>query len=254
MMLFNSRKNKELMTTEVANVHYMTRMSGGKHWSLRLRRGLTLTLTDIAGGANVGLVMYNAMNLLERYNAPDTLKSQHTFHLTQGHCLYSDMGRVMASITHDTAGGHETVCGNSSATQVSDYFGSRTYQNDRNEWHQNGQDSFLIELSKYGLGRSDLPANINLFNKCVIDNDGGISLNEANLIPGRSVTLRIELDCLILLHTCPHPLLASGSYPKSEVSLEIADAPEITEDDECFNSCDENKRGFENNRIYHLGY
>jgi uncharacterized protein len=28
-------------------------------------------------------------NLLERYNAPETLKRQHTFKLTAGHCLYS---------------------------------------------------------------------------------------------------------------------------------------------------------------------
>lgn len=241
------------MTQDTTNMHYSTTMSGGKHWSLRLRRGLTLKLIDEKGGANVGLVMYNALNLLERYNAPDTLKSQHTFHLTQGHCLYSDMGRVMASIIHDSANGHETVCGNSSPRYVSDQFGGRNYQTDRNEWHQNGQDAFLVELSKYGLARSDLPANINFFNKCLIDNEGGISLQESNLAAKRSVTLRIEMDVLLLLHTCPHPLTKSEMYPDSEVSLVIADASAMAEDDECLNSCEENQRGFENNRIYHLG-
>ncbi len=52
-----------------------------------------MRLVDINGGANVGMLLYNPYNLLERYNAPDTLKCQHTFKLTRGHCLYSDMGQ-----------------------------------------------------------------------------------------------------------------------------------------------------------------
>jgi len=52
-----------------------------------MRSGSALTLTDVEGGANVGLLFYNPENLLERHNAPDTLKCQHTFRLTAGHCL-----------------------------------------------------------------------------------------------------------------------------------------------------------------------
>ncbi len=242
------------MTETLENTHYSTRMSVGKHWSLRLRRGLSLKISDLKGCANVGMVLYNSMNLLERYNAPDTLKCQHTFHLTQGHCLYSDMGRIMASIVYDDADGHESICGNTSALQIANQYGARDYQNDRNDWYQNGQDAFLVELAKYGLDRSDLPANINFFNKCVIGGDGGISLSESNLNAGRSIVLRFEMDCLVVLHTCPHALLKSSEYPQGEVSLEISDAPSVEHDDQCMNSCDENKRGFENNRIYHLGF
>ena len=67
-------------------------IDGGKHWSLALAAGTSMTLVDVGGGANVGMIFYNPHNLLERYNMPDTLKCQHTFKLTRGHCLYSDMG------------------------------------------------------------------------------------------------------------------------------------------------------------------
>ena len=156
--------------------HYQTRLSTGKHWSLIIRRGVVLRLTDVGGGVNAGMVLFNANDHLERYNAPDTLKCQHTFHLRQGNCLYSDMGRIMASVIEDTAGGHDTVCGNSHRQQVDEQYGRRDYQNDRNEWHQNGHDAFLVELAKYGLTRRDLPANINWFSQCAVDADGGISL------------------------------------------------------------------------------
>jgi len=79
-------------------------LPGAKHWSMMLPRNSRLRLTDVEGGANVGMLFFNPINLLERYNAPDTLKCQHTFKLTKGHCLYSDMGRIFCSIVADDFG------------------------------------------------------------------------------------------------------------------------------------------------------
>ena len=69
---------------------------GGAHWSLTIKADHVLRLIDRDGGANVGMLFYNPHNLLERYNAPDTLKCQHTLKLTRGHCLYSDMAASSA--------------------------------------------------------------------------------------------------------------------------------------------------------------
>jgi urea carboxylase-associated protein 2 len=237
----------------VSAPHYQTSIGVGKHWSLRLRRGLSLQLTDRLGSANVAMVFYNTDNLLERYNAPDTLKCQHTFHLTQGHCLYSDMGRVMASITTDTAGGHESICGNSNLGSIETRFGPRSYQEDRNQWRQNGQDAFLVELAKYGLGRADLPSNVNWFNRCSIKDNGDIALDTQMVKADRTVNLRIDMDCLVVLHTCPHPLLIGRTYPEMQIDITLADAQPLRDDDECMNSCEENRRGFANNRLYYLG-
>ncbi|MEO8603982.1 MAG: DUF1989 domain-containing protein, partial [bacterium] len=65
-------------------VLYEETIDGGKHWSFVLRRGTGMRLVDLEGGANVGMLFYNPSNPLERYNAPDTLKCQHTFKLTRG--------------------------------------------------------------------------------------------------------------------------------------------------------------------------
>jgi urea carboxylase-associated protein 2 len=240
-------------SSNTPSVLYNTDLSSGKHWSLRLRRGLSLQMIDKIGTANVGMVFYNPHNLLERYNAPDTLKCQHTFHLTQGHCLYSDMGRIMASITRDTAGGHESICGNSHRESVEARFGQRSYQNDRNNWYQNGTDAILVELSKYGLDKADLPSNINWFNRCSIKDTGDIVLEDQGSGAQRIVHLRIEMDCLVILHTCPHPMLHTASYPEMQVNISLCEAAPVHDEDECLNSCEENRRGFANNRLYHLG-
>ena len=233
--------------------NYTTEIAAGGHWSLELRRGTQLTLRDLSGGSNVGMLFYNPRNLLERYNAPDTLKCQHTFKLNQGHCLYSDMGRIFASITADSHDWHDTVCGNSHASHIAEKWGARNYQMHRNDWHQNGYDAFLVELAKYGLGAADMAANINWFSKVVTDAEGNMALAPSSSRIGDSVTLRFEMDTLVVLHSCPHPYNSAAHYPKHRIGIELAVAPSVAEDDECLNHCPENRRGFANNALYYLG-
>jgi len=37
---------------------YKDTLPGGKHWSLTMRRGTLLKLTDVEGGANAGMLSY----------------------------------------------------------------------------------------------------------------------------------------------------------------------------------------------------
>lgn len=228
---------------------YQTLLPAGSHWSLVMRSGTALTLTDIEGGANVGLLFYNPENLLERYNAPDTLKCQHTFRLTAGHCLYSDMGRIFCGIEQDSFGWHETVCGTLNAQQTAARFGVSDYQEARNLRHQNGYDSFLTELAKYGLGQRDMAACLNLFAQVRADDHGTLKLEKQGA-PGASVRLRFAMDTLVILHTCPHPLSSASDYPRQPVQIEL-DAQRAPLPDICLQR-GENQRGLRNNALYQL--
>jgi len=234
---------------------YQTLIEGGKHWSLTVRSGTLLRLTDKDGGANVGMLFYNPHNTLERYNAPDTLKCQHTFKLTKGHCLYSDMGRIFCSIVEDTHGWHDTVCGNSTQRSVAVRWGEQNYQARRNDWTQNGHDAFLVEGGKYGMGRRDLAANVNWFSKVSAADDGALRFDPAQGAAGAFVELRFEMDTLVLLHTCPHPLNPAPEYPRKPLAIRLSKAEPVAADDFCMNSRQENIRGFANNELYRLcGY
>ena len=229
---------------------YETLIEGGKHWSLTLRAGTQLRLIDRSGGANVGMLFYNPQNPQERYNAPDTLKCQHTFKLSKGHCLYSDMGRIFCSITEDTVGWHDTVCGNANRELVARRWGEKSYQESRNDWTQNGHDAFLVEGGKYGLGRRDLAANLNWFSKVSIAEDGAMLFDPDNSRAGSFVDLRFEMNSLVLLHTCPHPLSSSVHYPRHPVALQLSNAAPAPTDDYCRNFRPENARGFANTELY----
>jgi uncharacterized protein YcgI (DUF1989 family) len=102
---------------------------------------------------------------LERFNMPDSLKAQHSAFLSQGHVLYSDLGRVMASIVRDDHGWNDVLCGPSTAEQIEQHYGIQTFQDARNQMYQNGLDSLLVEMTKFGLAQQDLSATLNLFSK-----------------------------------------------------------------------------------------
>lgn len=229
---------------------YQETIAGASHWSMVIPAGEILSITDLQGGANVSMLFYNPKNLLERYNAPDTLKCQHTFKLTQGHCLYSDMGRIFCSIIRDDTNWIDTVGGVANKQKVQNKWGTRNYQSDRNAWLQNGYDSLLVEVAKYGLGKRDLAANLNIFSKVKSDDAGQLSFVADHSKAGDTVELRFEMETLVVLSTCPHPMNDAAEYPHLPVRLDISKAAAITAEDQCLNSSAENGRGFENNRRY----
>ncbi len=60
------------------------RMPGGYHWSGLVRRGNSLRITTLGPQANVSALFYNFEDRAERYNMPDTLKSQSTAYICKG--------------------------------------------------------------------------------------------------------------------------------------------------------------------------
>ena len=224
----------------------------GAHWSGVLRRGVTLRLTDIDGGANVSALFYNQEEKLERYNMADTLKGQHTAFLTAGNVCHSDMGRVLCSITADTCGWHDTISGLSNSAIIEAKYGISNYQEARNDRYQNGYDSLINELGKYGLGRRDLVSNINFFSKVVADAEGNMRFVAGNSQAGDRVDLRFEMDCLVVLATAPHPLDTAPGYSAKPVRLSAIHTGPAPVDDACRNACGENRRAFINTERYYL--
>jgi urea carboxylase-associated protein 2 len=216
----------------------------GATWSHVLKRGTALTLRDTEGGGNVGAIFYNAANPTERYNMPDTLKAQHIARLTSGTVLFSDMGRVLCSITRDTVGWHDPLSGCSNAALVRELYGEARYQEHRNDCFRNAWDGFRIELAKYGLSARDMAAPVNFFSRVVVDATGEMRFVPGNSAPGATVELRAEMNVLTILNTCQHPLDPNPVYAPKPVTVTIRRAPPPLPDDPCRVSCPENERGF----------
>jgi hypothetical protein len=238
------------MTTET--LLFEEHLPGGGMWSGVLRRHTTLRLTDLEGGANVGLMAYRAAQPLDRLNLPDTLKAQYTAKLTHGHVLMSDMGHALLSITADSVGWHDPLAGHGNAEHVRAKYGERNYQVARNDWYRNAHDNFLIELGKHGLGARDLVANVNFFSRVDVDAEGRMKFHAGNSHAGATVDLRAETDVLVVLNTCAHPLEPSKEYAPKAVKLEFWRTPAPGADDFCRNFREENRRALALTERLHL--
>ena len=227
-------------------------LPGGAAWSATVKRGRTLRLTALAPGANVSLICFNRHDLVDRYNMADTLKGQHTSKLTTGYILVSDMGRAMLSITGDTLGWHDPLGGHDTAALVQKKWGDKNYQTARNDWHRNSHDHFLIELAKYGLNARDLVANVNFFSKVSADADGRLHFQPDHSKTGDFIDLRAEIDLLVILTTCHHPLDHAPAYDPKPIRLQLYRSDPPASDDYCRTYRPENERAFYNSEFLSL--
>jgi len=245
----------EATTPEELQTVYREQLRGGQMWSRIVRRGQLLTLADVEGGATPAALFYNAHQPLERYNMPDTLKAQHTARLTRGHVLYSDMGRILLSLVEDDAGWHDTITGHMSREASQRKFGSGSFQKLRNEFFHDTRSNFLVELGKHGLGARDLVPNVNFFTKVVADASGDLTFVPTTAA-GQHVTLRAEMDVLVVLSNTPHALDPRTEYAPRPLLVSIARGASrsvrVAQDDVCRSHCEQNARGFLLTEDYNL--
>lgn len=227
-------------------------MPGGGHRSFILKRGQVLRLTDVEGGANVSLMLLNAHQPSERLNLPDTLKGQHTFRLTAGHCLVSDMGRVLAAIVSDSCGWHDSVGGVLNADEARAKYGSGRYQELRNGFFRNGTDNLLVEMGKWNLDLQDLLMVVNLFSKVTVDADGAFHFVPGNAKPGDHVALYAPMDTLVVLTALQHPMDPNPQYAPRPVQLAWFASHSDGVTHACRTSRPENARAFHNTERFLL--
>jgi urea carboxylase-associated protein 2 len=162
------------------------------------------------------------------------------------------MGRILCSITADSCGWHDTICGLSDAAMVAAKFGASRFQEQRNDFFKNGRDSMLNELGKYGLGKRDLIANINFFSRVTVDDNGALHFEQQHCRAGDFVELRFEMNTLLVLSTCPHPLDPDTQYRPRSVGLRAWRTGPASQQDPCRLRCEENARGFHNTELMFL--
>lgn len=223
----------------------------GDKWSGVIGRGKLLRFTALEEGANVSLLLFNARDLTERYNMPDTLKAQHTSCLMKGHVLMSDNGRVLAGIVEDSLGWHDPIGGFTSRAGTDAKYGTTRYQELRNEWLRSGHENLMVELVRSGLGARDLGPVVNLFSKVHCEEDGSMHYSMGHCPKNAAVTLRTEMDVLLVLSNTPNPHDPRASYPSVPVKLEVAAADPVGEQDVCVVQRPENRRAYENTWEYY---
>lgn len=221
-------------------------LAAGGYSAKRLNRGARLALTDLEGDGCVAIQVFNAEAPAERLNIADTLKVQWNAYLRPGSLLLSDMGRVLMSLLSDDAGTHDAFCGVSNAASNAARYG------EGDNWgpYPNTRDRFLLAAAKFGLGRRDIHPCLSWFKGVKVAADGSVQAEFGPFAPGRSVLLRAEMDVIVILANCPHPLDPRSHYSVTPVQVQAWRGPPTASDDPVRTGSPEALRAFLNVEDY----
>lgn len=151
-----------------------------KPWSHVLRRGQRLRIVDSHGQQAVDTLFYNAINYAERYWAQDTLREQGSAYVVEGTQLVSNEGRAMARIVANTV-----------------RFGHHV------KYQHACRENFVLEVTKYGMTKRDIPPNVNFFMNVPVDPDGSLAIVDGVSQPGDYADLVAEMDLLVVISNSP---------------------------------------------------
>lgn len=215
-------------------------LPGGWYYTCRLAKGQSLRIQAGGLGGSVSLAAWSAEDTSERMNLPDTVKLQWTTDLKKGRVVFTDMGRVLFSITEDSTGANDALSGGMPARAPFTPAFRSTREN------------MILAVAKLGLDKRDLPALLTLFAPVRVDGEGHFFWNPALLHGDDWVEIRAEMDMLVALSNSRHPLdpmttdPTTGSEVPSVTVTRLA-ARDIAQDDLCRTATAEALRGFENN-------
>lgn len=185
-----------------ADASYRHVIPAGDFWMHEIKAGQVLRILDLEGNQAADTLFYNAADFRERYSAQDTIRENASIYLTTGTRLYSNELRVLAEITADTCGRHDTLGGACSCEANTLRYGHGT-----RHMHSCRQ-SFLLGLmtwpnSRYDLNKRDIPPNINFFMNVPVTPEGGLQFADGVSSPGKYVELTARMDLVCLISNCP---------------------------------------------------
>jgi urea carboxylase-associated protein 1 len=166
-------------------------------WSAIVRAGDVLSIVDLGGNQAVDCLLYDAADTSRRYSAPDTIAAQRALFLTTGSVLRTCEGDALMTIVADDCGRHDTVGGACSKESNTLRYGHHTR-------HQHAcVENFLREGARWGLGKRDLVSNINWYMNVPVEQDGTLGIVDGISAAGLTVSMRADIDTLVLVSNCP---------------------------------------------------
>jgi urea carboxylase-associated protein 1 len=187
-------------------------------WSGVVAAGQVLSIVDLGGNQAVDCLLYRADDTSERYSAAETIAAQGSIFLTTGSVLRSCEGTPLMTVVADDVGRHDTLGGACSKESNTLRYGHHTR-------HQHAcVENFLREGARWGLGKRDLVSNINWYMNVPVEPDGTLGIVDGLSSPGLTVSLRAEVDTLVLVSNCPQVNNPCNGFDPTPVRM-IVTAP-----------------------------
>ncbi len=193
--------------------------AAGEPWMGRVKQGQRFRIVDLEGNQAVDTIFYSAADPSERYSPAETIRKSGQLYLGLGSSLYSSEGRIMATISADTCGRHDTVGGACSCES-----NTVRYAMDKRPMHS-CRDNFMTALTMFhlaeevGLGVRDIGANINFFMNVPVLPDGALYFADGISGAGKYVEIIAAMDLIVLISNCPQLNNPCNGYNPTPIQL-----------------------------------
>ncbi|MDT5077188.1 MAG: uncharacterized protein QOJ80_1825 [Mycobacterium sp.] len=189
-------------------------------WSAVVKAGQQLQIIDLHGNQAVDTLFYGYVDGRPepalRYSAQATVAAQRNVFLTTGSVLRAADGTPLVTIVADEVGNHDTIAGACSKESNTLRYGHHTV-------HQHAcAENFLAEATKWGMGKRDIVSNVNFFMNVPVEADGTLGIVDGLSAPGKSLTLRAEVDTLVLVSNCPQINNPCNGFDPTPVKMVIS--------------------------------
>ena len=168
--------------------------------AVRLRRGQSISVINTHGTQVCDLWAFNSANLSEYLSWEHTRGGISRISPKIGEVLLTNRRRAILTLSEDTSPGvHDTLI---AACDLFRYVGLGAQ-----DYHDNCSDNLRMALAALDERTNEVPQPFNVWMNIPVRQDGSIDWLPTVSKPGDRVTLRAEMDCLVVISACPQDMV-----------------------------------------------
>lgn len=167
--------------------------------AVRMNAGQTVTVLNTYGTQVIDTWAFNATDMEEFMSMEHSRAAMLRLNPRVGDSLVTNRRRPILTLTTDTTPGiHDTLIAACDAYRYRDLGAAGDHANCTNNLH--------AALAAIGRGANGVPSPLNLFMNVSIAPDGEIAFEPPTSKAGQYVTLRAEMNLVIVLSACPQDI------------------------------------------------
>ena len=199
-------------TEDVVQERVVVPASGGR--GVRVARGGRFRIVDLEGHQCGDLFAFTEEDVREYASAEHTrVHVDRLFPRPGEHFVTNRRRPILLFEADDSPKAHDMLV---AACDPSRYAGLGV-----DGWHASCQENLQAVMVEFGHDDVEVPQPINLFTDIGLGPDRELQWRSASTKAGDSVTLRAEIDCIVVLSSCPQDLVAINAFSPSPMAIEI---------------------------------
>jgi uncharacterized protein len=182
--------------------------------AVRVAAGQRFRVIDVDGGQVADTFAFRADDVAEFHSAEHTRAVVSRLFPRPGEPFVTNHRRPILVLEEDRSPGiHDMLC---AACDPERYTGLGV-----EGWHASCRENLERAMAGLGFDRVEVPQPINLFMNIPVLDGGELGWEPAPTAAGDSVTLRAEMDCIVVVSACPQDIVPINNNDPTPIAIDL---------------------------------